>query len=605
MHYSAIFFVMKAATIALALAVLVAVGAASRTERARSGVAEEVGWLTKKGGCSAGRAAGQAVSKKAKVTVDRKGRGKKWRLRAGSTVTTNKRGKGTICLKKNSWTCAVDPATRLRVLPVDQTDVLLELKVGEVTCKTPKRPIEKFVMTGETLTMGGQVESSSETRSEAHASAAGGGELFSMTAAKGEAVVKIRRSTGVLARAATTKGAVVIGLDQQAKAQAGQDPQEPTKIKLTPAERAVFNELEKSLPKETDVAAPTVDINGRPPNPSSVRTATFAFRSNEQAVFSCALDDSDFRLCTSPYQTPRLSAGSHTFKVRATDVAGHITTVPYEWTVDGSRIAFESFRDGNPEIYTVDPDGADPKRLTTNLLSDEHPDWSPDRKKIVFDRLDEKQNLDIWTMNADGTGPRRLTTDGADRNPTWSPDGSRIAFEGGFIGTRQIWVMNAADGTGETQLTSTQGSENIDPAWSPDSRKIVFASNRDGNYEIYVMNADGSDPTRLTNDPGNDFGPSWSKDGRIAFQGLQGGPYLNVFVRDPDGTITNMTKSEHNDTNPSWAPDGQHLVFSSDRDSTSKPPEPPEQQLYVLDLQTGQQTRITDPSTRSSFGADW
>jgi Tol biopolymer transport system component len=169
--------------------------------------------------------------------------------------------------------------------------------------------------------------------------------------------------------------------------------------------------------------------------------------------------------------------------------------------------------------------------------------------------------------------------------------------------TRDIYVMNA-DGSGVQRLT-TDPADDIDPAWSPDSQRIVFASRRDGNFEIYVMNADGTGQTRLTHDEGNDFGPSVSRDGRIAFHGLQGGPYTNIFVLDPNGAITNVTKSEHNDTNPSWAPDGEHLVFSSDRDSTSIPPEPPEQQLYVLDLRTHDQTRITEPGTRSNFGADW
>jgi TolB protein len=54
--------------------------------------------------------------------------------------------------------------------------------------------------------------------------------------------------------------------------------------------------------------------------------------------------------------------------------------------------------------------------VTTNIISDEHPDWSPGQSRIAFDRL-EGQNLDIYTMNADGSELRRLTQDPArDRN---------------------------------------------------------------------------------------------------------------------------------------------------------------------------------------------
>ncbi len=49
-----------------------------------------------------------------------------------------------------------------------------------------------------------------------------------------------------------------------------------------------------------------------------------------------------------------------------------------------------------------------------------------------------------------------------------------------------------------------------DPAWSPDGTKIAFSTSRDGNFEIYVMNADGTGPTRLTNDPANDRFAAWS-----------------------------------------------------------------------------------------------
>ena len=48
------------------------------------------------------------------------------------------------------------------------------------------------------------------------------------------------------------------------------------------------------------------------------------------------------------------------------------------------------------------------------------------------------------------------------------------------------------------------------PAWSPDGRQIAFYSERDGNWEIYLMNADGSGLTRLTDNPANDWFPSWA-----------------------------------------------------------------------------------------------
>jgi TolB protein len=147
------------------------------------------------------------------------------------------------------------------------------------------------------------------------------------------------------------------------------------------------------------------------------------------------------------------------------------------------------------------PTPQEPIRLTNNNASDGSPSWSPDSEKIAFDS-NRDGNYEIYVMNADdGSGQTRLTEESQfDGSPRWSPDGERIAFDSNR-GQRGIFVMNADDGTDVTRLTLGN-----DPAWSPDSEKIAFASNRDAGDEsddnaIYVMNstgADSSNATRLT-----------------------------------------------------------------------------------------------------------
>src|ERR671932_391217 len=85
----------------------------------------------------------------------------------------------------------------------------------------------------------------------------------------------------------------------------------------------------------------------------------------------------------------------------------------------------------NWEIYTVNPDGSELAKITNNPASDMNPAWSPDGTKIAFRRNDAMvsasglNNEDIYVMNADGTEQRRLTDDtGDDSLPAWSPDGS-------------------------------------------------------------------------------------------------------------------------------------------------------------------------------------
>ncbi|KXK19858.1 MAG: WD40 domain-containing protein, partial [Chloroflexi bacterium OLB15] len=88
------------------------------------------------------------------------------------------------------------------------------------------------------------------------------------------------------------------------------------------------------------------------------------------------------------------------------------------------QIAFYSFRDADLEIYVMNADGSNVRRLTNTAGEDSQPAWSPDSTQIAF-MSDRDGNREIYVMNADGSNVRRLTYDEAwDRTPAWSPDGS-------------------------------------------------------------------------------------------------------------------------------------------------------------------------------------
>ena len=99
--------------------------------------------------------------------------------------------------------------------------------------------------------------------------------------------------------------------------------------------------------------------------------------------------------------------------------------------------------------------------------------------KIAF-ASDRDGNFEIYVMNPDGGGLTRLTEDAAeDTQPTWSPDGTRIAFVSNRDGNREIYVIGA-DGSGLTRLTNNT-AEDIEPAWSPSltNQQIAFVSHRE------------------------------------------------------------------------------------------------------------------------------
>ena len=192
------------------------------------------------------------------------------------------------------------------------------------------------------------------------------------------------------------------------------------------------------------------------------------------------------------------------------------------WSPDGKRIVFERLSKldvtSSPSIGLIDSRGEAetlllPLKSTWNAgerYYNPHPSWSPDGRRIVFSAMHERQ-WTIHVMDADGKNPRILTSQAGseDLGPVWSPDGSQIVFMSRTRGQFEIGIVNA-DGSGRASLTSNSSYDNVHPCWAPDGKHLAFATSRDGNFEIYVADADGSAPTRLTYSRCDNLWPSWA-----------------------------------------------------------------------------------------------
>jgi len=227
------------------------------------------------------------------------------------------------------------------------------------------------------------------------------------------------------------------------------------------------------------------------------------------------------------------------------------------------KLVFQTNRDGNEEIYTMNSDGTGRVDLTRNPADDTDPRWSSDGSRIVF-ASNRTGNYQIYTMNADGSGVARVTHDGNDdRRPTWTADG-HILFQNGDFPNRAIFRINA-DGNGLQQLTPVS-SDNATVAAAPRGGRIAFSSTRgDGTQRLYTANADGSAAKLvLPSPPGPetaDVEADWSPSGnQLLFERfIFGGPVTtDLYVVHADGSgLRRLTDTpDRLELQPAWSPDG-------------------------------------------------
>ncbi len=348
------------------------------------------------------------------------------------------------------------------------------------------------------------------------------------------------------------------------------------------------------------------------------------------------------------------AAGSTTIEATSKGISGSatLTVAP---PVSAGEIAFVSSRDGSSQVYVMNSDGTNERRVTSLTGGGLNPFWSPSGGKIVFTSWRDTYN-ELFIVNSDGSGEAQLTTKDNKWNdyPSWSPDGSKIAFVSYRTGKTQIYTMNA-DGSNQTRLTNattpydtgtitfmspswspngnliacetswshsgggqddaggiyvfsvgngtysqlTHSADDHDAVWSPDGTRIAFwrtnSSNADGG-DIYIMNSDGSNQTRL----GQGVNPSWSPDGsKIAFVSERDGKGGRLWVVNSDGSgEKNLIPGDLGEVpvagwTPSWSPDGKQLLFENNG------------AIYVVNADGSGLTKVTTLEARAETGPVW
>src|SRR5206468_408762 len=187
----------------------------------------------------------------------------------------------------------------------------------------------------------------------------------------------------------------------------------------------------------------------------------------------------------------------------------------------GRRRNYQWDFDPYMDIFEANPDGSALKRLTDAKGYDAEGSYSPDGKHIVF-CSNRDGNLELYIMDPDGKNVRQLTHAPGCYNggPFFSPDGKRVIFRSDRRKKDhlQLYVINA-DGSGERALTDDLNWVQWGPYWYKDGKHIVYAAADHSvfgrpNYDLYWMNVDTGKKVRLTYAPGADVLPVFSADGK-------------------------------------------------------------------------------------------
>jgi Tol biopolymer transport system component len=320
------------------------------------------------------------------------------------------------------------------------------------------------------------------------------------------------------------------------------------------------------------------------------------------------------------------------------------------WSPDGTRIAFQSYRDGTWRIWTVAADGSNPMAMTDGPFDDREPHWSPDGTRIAFSS-DRSGNYDIWVLDLKSRQVTQVTRNPADDfTPAWSPSGTEIAFVSTRTTAPGVYAITLA---GTERLVAAASGAAGAPAWTPDGSTVLYSLTSGGTARLmrgtdalvsgedvfpfriawlsasdFLYVADGRIKRRsltsssgaetvpfsatLTVSPANyarkqrDFNataarpvlgivhPRATRDGkRIVFAALGDLWVLPISGGKPE----RLTNDPVVETDASWSPDGTKLVFSADRAGNGN------MDIYVRDLKSGQDRQLTSSAEAEMSGA--
>ena len=226
------------------------------------------------------------------------------------------------------------------------------------------------------------------------------------------------------------------------------------------------------------------------------------------------------------------------------------------WSPDAKWIIYTSYAARNPDLIMIDVNGE--KKQTLHRLPglNTAAAWSPDMQKIAL-VLSRDQNSEIYILRSDRELKRLTRHFNIDTSPTWSPDGKKIAFTSDRSGTGapQIYIMDALKGDNSNVTRISFGSTyNDNPAWSPNGDQIAYTSRVGRRFQISVYDLNTQESKVLTEGSESCEQPSWSPDGRFLIYRKRENGRHNLFIQRLGGSEVRQLTFSGNAHSPAWSP---------------------------------------------------
>lgn len=253
--------------------------------------------------------------------------------------------------------------------------------------------------------------------------------------------------------------------------------------------------------------------------------------------------------------------------------------------IKNMSLVYISNKSDDFDIYKINTDGKQEKRLTFSKGFDWYPQYNAKRNCIFYNSQDSLGVFRVKAMSPDGSAID-VNTEGLpgfdiSLNSDW------IAYTRKNRAASNI-VIAPLDKLKDSIRISNGSAYNGRPKWTAKGDKLAYVSDRDGSNEIYLYDRASGQTSRLTQNDGREKYLSWNPEGtKLAFTMSSGSSLNDIYIYDLNNSqVSQLTDSSVNEAEISWSPDGKYMAYHTKRLQADD--------IYTLELQTMKIRKVTD-----------